>query len=100
MANSPLEIKPEEAPTTLSNGQAYWKANKRTIFTILSIWAFASLGMSILFVPFLSDVFLPGFQIPLGFWFAHQGAIVIFVVLIFAYAWIMDRIDRRHDVQE
>lgn len=79
---------------------SYWRANLNTIRIVLAIWAFVSLGMSILFMPFLQNVFLPGFQVNISFWFAHQGAIITFVVLIFVYAFVMDRIDRQHNVEE
>ncbi|HYF00209.1 MAG TPA: DUF4212 domain-containing protein [Planctomycetota bacterium] len=79
-------------------GRAYWKANRRLILILLSIWAFVSLGCGILLVEPLNKI--PFFGVPLGFWFAQQGSIYVFVALIFIYAWRMDRIDRDHDVHE
>ncbi len=76
----------------------YWRANRRLILVLLAIWAFVSYGCGILFVEQLNR-----FQIgnmPLGFWFAQQGAIYVFVVLIFVYAFLMDRLDRKYGVKE
>ncbi|MHC5108384.1 MAG: DUF4212 domain-containing protein [Planctomycetota bacterium] len=76
----------------------YWRANIRLISILLFIWAAVSYGCSILFVEQLNK-----FQIgalPLGFWFAQQGAIYVFVILIFFYAWAMDRLDRKYGVAE
>lgn len=75
---------------------AYWKANLRLLALLLLIWALVSCGLGILFVEPLNRVRMAGF--PLGFWFAHQGAIVVFVLLIWIYAAVMDRIDARHRV--
>jgi putative solute:sodium symporter small subunit len=78
----------------------YWKANVRLISIVLGVWAFVSYVMGILLVPALANVYLPGFQISLGFWFAHQGAMITFVVLILVYAKLMDGIDEQFDVHE
>ncbi|MCB0032411.1 MAG: DUF4212 domain-containing protein [Anaerolineales bacterium] len=84
----------------IAQAQGYWKANLKLISIVLAIWLAVSLLASVVFFPALSNVFLPGFQISLGFWFAHQGAMVIFVILIFAYAIRMDKIDKNFEVQE
>lgn len=76
----------------------YWKANTTLIRNLLIIWAVVSYGCGILFVEQLNRVMIGG--LPLGFWFAQQGSIYIFVVLIFVYAWRMDKHDRDHDVHE
>ncbi len=76
----------------------YWKANMRLIFGLLSVWAFVSYGCSILWVEWLNQFHIG--HLPLGFWFAQQGSIYVFVVLIFVYAWTMDRIDRKYGVEE
>lgn len=76
----------------------YWRANLRLIAVLLSVWAFVSFGCSIFGVEWLNRFRLGG--LPLGFWFGQQGAIYVFVVLIFGYAWCMDRIDRRYGVDE
>jgi putative solute:sodium symporter small subunit len=67
---------------------------------LLTIWAFVSYGCGILFADFLNNYTLPGTAFPLGFWFAQQGAIFVFVVLIFVYAALMNRLDRQHGVAE
>lgn len=78
--------------------RAYWRANIRLIVILLAIWAFVSLGCGVLLVEPLNK-FRFG-KLPLGFWFAQQGSIYVFVVLIFVYAWRMDRLDRKHGVAE
>jgi putative solute:sodium symporter small subunit len=77
---------------------AYWRVNIRTITWCLAIWALVSLGFGVLFAPVLNSIHLGGY--PLGFWFAHQGAIYVFIVLIFFYAWRMNKVDRDFDVHE
>jgi len=69
----------------------YWRANIRLVLILLTVWAIASFGLSIFFVEPLNKVRVGGF--PLGFWFAQQGAILVFVVLIWIYARSMDRLD-------
>jgi putative solute:sodium symporter small subunit len=76
--------------------KAYWKANMRLIAVLLGIWAMVSLGAGILLVRVLN--LLSFLSLPLGFWVAQQGAIFIFVVIIFYYARAMDRLDRQHHV--
>ena len=90
-SRSPQPIDPAKA-------QAYWQRNVKVITWLLVIWALVSYVFGILLAPVLA--FIKIGQIPLGFWFAQQGSIVIFVILIFVYCWIMDRIDREFDVQE
>ena len=79
-------------------GQAYWRANRALILWLLAVWALVSLGCGVLFIEPLNKFRF--FGVPLGFWFAQQGSIYVFVALIFVYAWRMDRIDREHDVHE
>ncbi|HAA58659.1 MAG TPA: DUF4212 domain-containing protein [Myxococcales bacterium] len=76
----------------------YWKANIRAVWVLLVIWFVVSFGAGILFVEQLNKIKVAGF--PLGFWFAQQGAIFVFVGLVFAYARWMDRLDRELDVEE
>ncbi len=73
--------------------KAYWRANLRVMGILLSVWFGVSYGLVILLVEPLNRIHIGGF--PLGFWFAQQGAIYVFVVLIFIYARWMDRIDAR-----
>ncbi len=73
--------------------KGYWRTNLRLLSSLLVTWFVASFGLGILWVRPLNAFHLGGF--PLGFWFAQQGAIVIFVILVFIYARTMDRIERR-----
>lgn len=79
-----------------SDPRAYWRANLRLMAVLLAIWFAVSYGCGILLVEPLNQFRLGGF--PLGFWFAQQGSIYVFVLLILVYAVTMDRIDRRHGV--
>ncbi len=81
----------------LSSG-AYWKATLGLLTKILIVWFLVSFGAGILFVDLFNKIQLGGY--PLGFWFAHQGSMYIFIVLIFYYAKKMGDIDRRFDVHE
>jgi putative solute:sodium symporter small subunit len=74
----------------------YWRANLRLLAILLAVWFAASFGLGILFVERLNEIQVAGF--PLGFWFAQQGSIYVFIVLIWVYAHRMDRIDREHGV--
>lgn len=76
----------------------YWLANLRLVGILLSIWFLVSFGCGILLVDVLNHIQIGGFK--LGFWFAQQGSIVVFVVLIFVYAALANRLDRAHDVDE
>jgi putative solute:sodium symporter small subunit len=78
--------------------ERYWRANERLIVGLLAIWALVSFGGGILFVDFLNRFQL--FALPLGFWVAQQGSIFVFVLLIFVYAWVMDRLDRDYHANE
>lgn len=75
---------------------AYWRANLRLMGKLLAVWFLSSFGLGILFVEPLNTFSVGGF--PLGFWFAQQGSIYIFVVLILVYVVRMDKIDREHGV--
>jgi putative solute:sodium symporter small subunit len=76
----------------------YWKRNIRLMAILLSVWALVSYVFGIFFVEQLNQIMLRGF--PLGFWFAQQGSIYVFVVLIFVYFILMSRLDREFDVHE
>ena len=77
-----------------SNTRLYWRANLRVMSWLLAVWLFVSYGLGIVFVEPLNAVRIGGF--PLGFWFAQQGSIYVFIVLILVYALWMDRLDRRY----
>ncbi|OKL39295.1 DUF4212 domain-containing protein [Pontibacter flavimaris] len=78
--------------------QAYWKRNLRILLFLLGVWFAVSFVFGILLVEELNQFTLGGFK--LGFWFAQQGAIYFFVLIIFAYVWLMNRLDREFDVHE
>lgn len=78
--------------------KAYWKATLRLLSVVLFLWISVSLGLSIILAQQLNKISLWGY--PLGFWFAQQGSIYIFILLIFGYAFIMGKIDRKYDVHE
>jgi len=78
--------------------EEYWKANTSLIRNLLIVWALVSYVFGILLVEPLNGIRLGG--LPLGFWFAQQGSIYVFVILIFYYAWKMDQLDRKYDVHE
>lgn len=78
--------------------QAYWKENLRLLAICLTIWFIVSYGFGILLVEQLNQIRIAGFG--LGFWFAQQGSIYVFLVLIFFYAWRMNKLDREHGVEE
>ncbi len=74
----------------------YWRTNVFIMAVLLLIWAFLSLGCSILFADSLNRFSLFGSGYPLGFWFAQQGSILGFVVIILVYALFMNRTDTKH----
>lgn len=76
----------------------YWRRNLRLMVVLLAIWFTVSFGFGILLVEQLNQVTFLGF--PLGFWFAQQGSIYVFVVLILVYAVMMDRLDKQFGVEE
>lgn len=76
----------------------YWSANIRLVTICLVIWALVSFGFGILLRPMLSGIAVGGTD--LGFWFAQQGSILTFIVLIFHYAWRMNKIDEKFGVHE
>lgn len=79
-------------------GRGYWATNVRIIVACLVIWALSSFGFGILLRPLLAGISVGGTD--LGFWFAQQGSILVFLALIFFYAWRMNRLDREHGVEE
>ncbi len=78
--------------------KAYWRKNLSYVGILLTIWFLVSYGAGILFAEALNSIKIGGF--PLGFWFAQQGAIYVFVILIFVYVWLMNKLDREFDVDE
>ncbi len=78
--------------------KAYWKANLKLVSLCLAVWFIVSYLFGIILVEQLNTIRLGGYK--LGFWFAQQGSIYVFVVLIFFYAWRMNKLDRQFDVNE
>jgi len=76
----------------------YWKSNLKYLALLLSIWFTVSFLFGIVFAESLNQFYLGGF--PLGFWFAQQGSIFCFVLLIFIYVYLMNRLDKKHNVDE
>jgi len=77
---------------------AYWKENLRYLVILLAIWFLVSYGAGILFKDALNNIRLGGFK--LGFWFAQQGAIYVFVILIFVYVRLMNKLDKKYGYNE
>ena len=84
--------------STAANRKQYWQANLRLMAGCLAVWFVVSFGFGILLLEPLNRITLAGYQ--LGFWFATQGSIYVFVVLIFFYAWRMNRLDRQFGVND
>jgi|TARA_B110000967_G_C18900435_1_gene574498 putative solute:sodium symporter small subunit len=72
----------------------YWKENLRYLMYLLAVWFVVSYGCGILFVDALNSIRLGGFK--LGFWFAQQGAMYVFVILIFVYIHLMTKLDKKY----
>jgi putative solute:sodium symporter small subunit len=80
------------------NYQKYWKTNLKYLAILLSIWFVVSFGCGILFVDELNKIRVGGFK--LGFWFAQQGAIYVFVILIFIYIKLMNNLDKKYNLND
>ncbi|MGY0392229.1 DUF4212 domain-containing protein [Bizionia sp. KMM 8389] len=80
------------------NATAYWKENIRYLAILLVVWFVASFGCGILFREELNQFMLGGFK--LGFWFAQQGSIFVFVILIFVYVRLMNKLDKKYGYDE
>ena len=76
----------------------YWKENLQYLVILLSIWFLISYGCGIMFADALNAVKIGGF--PLGFWFAQQGSIYVFLILIFVYVYLMNKLDKKYNVDE
>ncbi len=86
----------DESTSHLS--QRYWRTNLLIVGALLSVWFLVSFGLSILCVDGLNTIRLGGFR--LGFWMAQQGSMYVFVILIFVYVWLMNRLDREYGLEE
>lgn len=80
------------------NLQDYWKKNLRLLAGLIAVWFLVSYGCGILFADALNNIQIGGFK--LGFWFAQQGAIYVFIVLIFVYVNRMNKLDKEYGVSE
>ncbi|MEH0157073.1 DUF4212 domain-containing protein [Limibacter armeniacum] len=98
MDTSTQKVKNSDQKEEKSSLKKYWSTNLKILAFLLLIWFTVSYGFGILLVEPLNSIKLGGFK--LGFWFAQQGSIYVFVVLIFAYVWRMNRLDKEHDVDE
>ncbi|MFA5626618.1 MAG: DUF4212 domain-containing protein [Thiohalomonadaceae bacterium] len=78
--------------------KAYWATNLRLILGCLAIWATVSYGFGILLRPYLMGISIGGAD--LGFWFAQQGSIFTFLILVFFYSWKMNQIDKKFGLEE
>ena len=78
--------------------QGYWRRNLQYLAILLAVWFVVSYGCAILFVNHLDKIKIGGFR--LGFWFAQQRSMYMFVVLIFIYVKLMNRLDKKHNVDE
>ncbi|MBS9462173.1 MAG: DUF4212 domain-containing protein [Bacteroidota bacterium] len=77
---------------------AYWKENLGYLFILLAIWFAVSYGAAIIFKDALNTIQIGGFK--LGFWFAQQGSIYVFVILIFVYVRLMNKLDKKYGYDE
>jgi len=80
--------------------ERYWLTNVRYLFSLLAVWFLVSYVFGILLVDVLNQVRLPGSGFPLGFWFAQQGSIYVFLALIWIYVRLMNDLDRKFGVRE
>ena len=94
----PLQNKPrlERSPAEKESLRRYWRSNLRIMAVLLAVWFVAGLGCGVLWADGLNQFTLPGTAYPLGFWFAQQGSIVVFVVVILVYCVLMNRLNRKH----
>ena len=76
----------------------YWKGNLKIVFSLLTVWFISSFGFGIIFSDYLDQIKFGGFK--LGFWFAQQGSIYVFVILVFVYVWLMSKLDKAFSEEE
>ena len=78
----------------MKTSKDYWNKNLNYLKVLLLIWFIVSFGAGIIFKDFLNTISIGGF--PLGFWFAQQGSVYVFVILIFIYVYLMNKLDKSH----
>jgi len=98
MESDSVSEKKRSALENQSGREAFWRANKRLILVLLSIWLIVSLGCGVWWVEWLNQFTIGA--LPLGFWIAQQGSIYTFVILILIYAICADRLERKYGVEE
>ena len=84
-------------PALQESLKRYWRSNLKIMMVLLVVWAVAGLGCGVLFADALNAYSLGGY--PLGFWFAQQGSIIVFVLLILIYSLLLNRLDARHHAE-
>tara|TARA_B100000767_G_scaffold62212_1_gene58082 strand:+ start:704 stop:961 length:258 start_codon:yes stop_codon:yes gene_type:complete len=82
----------------INNSQKYWRANLRIVFLLLLFWFLSSFGAGILFSDYLDKIKIGGFN--LGFWFAQQGSIIVFVFLIIIYCILINKLDEKFNKEK
>jgi len=95
-ATAPATDPPRPSDAERACLRRYWGTNLAVVAVLLVLWAFIGLGCGVLWSDWLNQFRLPGTGYPLGFWFAQQGSIASFVLLVLAYCLVMNRVDRRH----
>lgn len=101
MSEQPASTEPGQAPDlhqpeVHESLERYWKSNIRITLALLAIWAVVGLGCGVLFADKLNAFHFLGTGYPLGFWFAQQGSIIVFVLIILFYCIAMNRLDKKH----
>ncbi|WP_341216213.1 DUF4212 domain-containing protein [uncultured Wocania sp.] len=84
--------------TNQEKPKAYWKENIKIVLILLTVWFLVSFGAGIIFKDVLNDIKVGGFK--LGFWFAQQGSMYVFVILIFIYVRLMNKLDKKYGYDE
>ena len=87
-------------PASTDRATEYWRRNLRYLLVLLGIWFLVSFGLAIVWADALNEIRIPGTGFRLGFWFAQQGAIYVYLLLIASYVWLMNRLDRSMDLDE
>ncbi|WP_108870269.1 DUF4212 domain-containing protein [Aquimarina aquimarini] len=82
----------------LSNNQKYWKENIKYLTILLIAWAIVSFVIPVFFVESLNTIKIKGFK--LGFWFAQQGSIISFLLIIIIYIYLINKLDKKYDVND
>ena len=97
---NPSDYSSPRADPPAGSNEGYWRKNLTYLGILLSIWFAVSYGAGILFVEQLNNFYLPGTGFPLGFWFAQQGSMFIFIALILVYCIWVEKLDRAYHVEE